>query len=81
MSGKPPTDQDERTLGPDEERGRSVIPRQYLISFTRPLLDVGSWPLATNFSFAPGVRFRGEAEVGRTAGYAASVANNPQQTW
>src|ERR1700722_2027290 len=56
MRGKPPTDPDERALGADEERGRSVSPRQSLISFTRPLLDVGSWPFAT---------FRRTAEFGR----------------
>jgi hypothetical protein len=42
MSGKPPTDRDERTLGPDDERSHSVSSRQSLTSFTRPLLDVGS---------------------------------------
>jgi hypothetical protein len=46
MSGKPPTDRDERTLGPDDERSHSVSSRQSLTSFTRPLLDVGSWPLS-----------------------------------
>src|ERR1700729_682201 len=47
MSGKPPTDRDERTLGPDEERSHSSS-RQSLTSFTRPLLDVGSWPEAAD---------------------------------
>jgi hypothetical protein len=35
---------------------------------------------AANFSFAPDVSFRDEAEVRRTAEYAASVANDPKAT-
>jgi hypothetical protein len=35
--------------------------------------DFRSWPIATNFSLGPDVRFRGETEVGRTAESAASV--------
>jgi hypothetical protein len=38
------------------------------------------WSFATNFSLAPDVSFRGEAEVGRTAEHAASVAIDPIRT-
>jgi hypothetical protein len=34
-------------------------------------------PIATNFSFGLDVSFRGEAEVDRTAEFAASVENDP----
>jgi hypothetical protein len=42
--------------------------------------DVALWPLATNFSLGPDVSFRGEAEVGRAADFAASVDNDPCET-
>jgi hypothetical protein len=45
------------------------------------LHDVGDWPMAANFSLAPDVSFRGEAEVGRTAEHAGSVANDPKRTY
>ena len=80
MSGKPPTDRDERTLGPDDERSHSVSSRQSLTSFTRPLLDVGFWPIATNFSLGPDVSFWGEAEVGRAEEFAAPVEIDPSLT-
>ena len=35
------------------------------------------WPIATNFSLGFDVSFRGEAEVGRAAEFAASVENDP----
>ena len=41
---------------------------------------VHTWPFATNFSLAPDVSFRGEAEVGRAAELAASVENDPSET-
>jgi hypothetical protein len=51
-----------------------------LTSFTRPLLDVGFWPIATNCSLGPDVSFWGEAEVDRAAEFAASVENDPVPT-
>jgi hypothetical protein len=41
---------------------------------------VHTWPVATNFSLGPDVTFRGEAEVGRAAEFAASVENDPEPT-
>jgi hypothetical protein len=43
--------------------------------------DFRVWPVATNFSLGPDVIFRGEAEVGRAAEPAASVENDPTETW
>jgi hypothetical protein len=37
---------------------------------------VHTWPIATNFSLGPDVSFRGEAEVGWAAEFAASVEND-----
>jgi len=45
-------------------RGGVVVAAQ--CSFEQPE-NVGSWPVATNFSLGPDVSFRGEAEVGRAA--------------
>ena len=42
--------------------------------------DVAYWPFATNFSSGLDVSFRGEAEVGRAAEFAASVENDPTAT-
>jgi putative tryptophan/tyrosine transport system substrate-binding protein len=35
--------------------------------------NVGSWPIAPNFSLGPDVSFRDEAEVGRVVSYGNSV--------
>ena len=43
--------------------------------------DVAYWPIATNFSLGPDVSFRGEAEMGRAAEFAASVENDPSETF
>ena len=37
--------------------------------------------LRINFPLGPDVSFRGEAEVGRAAEYAASVESDPEQKW
>jgi hypothetical protein len=40
----------------------------------------GDSTIATNFSLGPDVSFRGEAEVGWAAEFAASVENDPERT-
>jgi hypothetical protein len=45
------------------------------------LANVGSWPIATNFTLGLDVSFRGKAEVRRAAESAASVESDPHRTW
>ena len=42
--------------------------------------DVAFWPIATNFSLGPQVRFQGEADMNRPAELAGSVKNDPTAT-
>jgi hypothetical protein len=42
---------------------------------------VHTWPFATNFSLAPDVSFRDEAEVGRAAEFTVSVENAHNGIW
>ena len=45
------------------------------------LADVACWPVATDFSLGPDVSFRGKAEVGQAAEYAASVESDPKRSF
>jgi hypothetical protein len=44
-------------------------------------VNVAVWPIATKFSLGLYVSFWSEAEVGRTAEFAASVENDPFRTF
>jgi hypothetical protein len=71
--------------GCDEFDAKSAHTRKAQIdaSPTRQLLHLlrtAHGPSRPNFSLGPDVSFRGEAEVGRAAGFAATVENDPYAT-